>query len=238
VSRHQKRIAAPKSWPISKKTHVWVTKPNPGPHSHEQAISLAVLIKEMLKLTDNLRETKWVLNEGNVLVDGIVRRNHKFPVGIFDVVQVPKIQSSYRMLLDPRGRLIVNELDVGEPKKPCKILNKTVVKGGRVQLNLHDGTNIIASNDYKTNDTVILTIPDKSIHKHIKYEPGNLAVVTGGAHSGDLASIKEIKKVRSSMPNMVVLMREDNTEFETIEDYVFVVGTDKPEINLGGAINE
>jgi small subunit ribosomal protein S4e len=152
------------------------------------------------------------------------------------VVQFPKLQANYRVLLDPRGRLMVNELDVTDPKKPCRILNKSVVKGGRFQLNLHDGTNILASNEYKSNDTVILDIPGKTIHKHIKYEPGNLAVVTGGTHSGELANIKEIKKVRSSRHNMVILAKEDGTDFETIEDYVFVVGTDKPEFNLGGAV--
>lgn len=238
MSRHQKRLASPRSWPITKKTHVWVTKPNPGPHSMENAIPLGVVIRDILKLADNMREAKRVLNEGNVLIDGIIRKDHKFPVGIFDVIQIPGIKTNYRMLLDPRGRLMINELDVKDPKKPCKILNKTIVKDGRVQLNLHDGTNIIASNDYKTNDTVILTIPDKQIHKHIKYEPGNLAEVTGGTHSGELANIKEIKKVRSSQPNMVVLTRQDGTDFETIEDYVFVIGIDKPEINLGGAVSE
>lgn len=238
MSRHQKRIAVPNSWPISKKTHIWAVKPNPGPHSRMMAVPLAILMRDMLKLTDNMRETKRVLNEGNVLVDGKVRKDHKFPVGIFDVIRIPGIQASYRMLLDPRGRLILNELDVQDPKKPCKILNKSIVKGKEVQLNLHDGTNIIASNDYKTNDTVILTLPDKAIYKHVKYEPGNLAVVTGGAHSGVLAKIKEIKKVRSSRHNMVVMTREDGVDFETIEDYVFVVGTDEPEINLGGAVSE
>ncbi|MCL7414482.1 MAG: 30S ribosomal protein S4e [ANME-2 cluster archaeon] len=238
MSRHLKRIASPKSWAVSKKTNIWITKPNPGPHSGKQSIPLAVLIRDMLKLTDNLRETKRVLNEGNVLVDGVVRRNHKFPVGVFDVISIPKIETSYRILLDPRGKLMVNELDVKDPKKPCKILNKTTIKGGKVQLNLHDGTNIIASNDYNSNDTVILTIPDKGIDKHIRYEPGNKAVITGGTHSGELASIKEIKKVRSSRHNMVVLTRNDGTDFETIEDYVFVVGIDKPEFNLGGDVHD
>jgi small subunit ribosomal protein S4e len=238
VSRHQKRVAAPRSWPISKKTNIWVTKPNPGPHSLKQAIPLGVLIRDILKLTDNMRETKRVLNEGNILVDGIVRKDHKFPVGIFDVIQAPKLGASYRMLLDPRGRLRLNELDVDEPKKPCKILNKTTVKDNKIQLNLHDGTNILASNDYKTRDTVILDIPEKSIYKHIKYEPGNLAVVIGGTHSGQLARIQEIKSVRSSRHNMVILSKDDGTQFETIEDYVFIVGTDKPEFNLGDEINE
>ncbi|MEA3295021.1 MAG: 30S ribosomal protein S4e [Euryarchaeota archaeon] len=238
MSKHLKRIASPKKWPIAKKTHIWVTKPNPGPHSLKHAIPLSILFRDILKLTDNMRETKRVLNEGNVLVDGIVRKDHKFPVGLFDVIQIPKQKVSYRILLDPSSRLMVNELDTQDPKKPAQILNKTIIRGGKVQLNLHDGTNILGRNDYKTKDTIILSIPDKSIHKHIKYEQGNLALVIGGTHSGELAKINEIKKVRSGRNNMVLLEKKDGTVFETIEDYAFVVGTDEPEFNLGGVINE
>ena len=69
-------------------------------------------------------------------------------------------------------------------------------------------------------------------------ELGNLALVIGGTHSGELAIINEIKKVRSGRHNMVLLEKKDGTSFETIEDYVFVVGIDEPEFNLGGAVNE
>ncbi|MCD4846394.1 MAG: 30S ribosomal protein S4e [Methanosarcinales archaeon] len=238
MSKHLKRIASPKKWPIAKKTHIWVTKPNPGPHSLKQAIPLIILLRDVLKLADNMRETKRILNEGNVLVDGTVRKDHKFPVGLFDVIQIPKLKTSYRILLDPNSRLMVNELDTQDPMKPVQILDKTIIRGGKVQLNLHDGTNILGSNEYKTKDTIILSIPDKGIHKHIKYEQGNLALVIGGTHSGELARINEIKKVRSGRHNMVLLEKKDGTSFETIEDYVFVVGIDEPEFNLGGAVRE
>jgi len=40
--------------------------------------------------------------------------------------------------------------------KAMQINNKQLLEKGAVQLNLHDGTNVLASNDYKTFDTVIL----------------------------------------------------------------------------------
>jgi len=184
----------------------------------------------MLKLGDNAREIRHILSEGQILVDGVIRKDHRFPIGIFDIVSIPATKRHYRVLLDPKGRFILHPTkDSGV--KLCKIGNKTTIKGGAVQLNLNDGSNIIASDEYKPGDSVVLKLPQREIAKHLELKPGNLAMVIGGKHSGEIGSIKEVKEVRSSQPNMVTIKGE--TEFEVIEDYVFVIGTKKPEIDLG-----
>ena len=96
---HQKRISVPRSWPTHKKDHFWVVKTNPGTHNYDQSVPLTVVIRDMLKLADTNREVIRVLHEGGVQVDGIVRRNFKFPVGFFDVVTIPAIGKSYRLSL-------------------------------------------------------------------------------------------------------------------------------------------
>ena len=58
-------------------------------------------------------------------------------------------------------------------------------------------------------------------------------MVIGGKHTGKIGTIKGINTVRSSNSNTVQIVTEDE-EFNTIEDYVVVVGMDKPEIKLGG----
>jgi small subunit ribosomal protein S4e len=55
-------------------------------------------------------------------------------------------------------------------------------------------------------------------------------MVVGGEHSGELAKIKQIRKVRGSGTNMVALSNEK--EFETVENYVFVIGESAPEIKV------
>ncbi|MDI3502608.1 MAG: small subunit ribosomal protein S4e, partial [Archaeoglobi archaeon] len=52
-----------------------------------------------------------------------------------------------------------------------------------------------------------------------------------GTHIGELARIKEIRIVRGPQPNRVLLSK-DGEDFETIEDYVFVVGEDEPLIEV------
>ncbi|MGM0770636.1 MAG: 30S ribosomal protein S4e [Halobacteriota archaeon] len=232
MGNHQKRISVPNSWQISKKSNKWITTTRPGPHNRLQSLPLAVVLRDMLGVVDNRAEAKRVLSEGNVLVDGIARKDLRFPIGLMDVISIPLNNEEYLVLLDGKGRLVLNKLEDMGANKLCRIENKTVIKGGKVQLNLNDGTNLNDSDDYKAKDSIILSLPDKKIVKHIKYEVGNLAMIVGGSHSGEIGTIKEINKVRSSKYNTVTISGE--TEFETIEKYVFVVGEKEPEISLGG----
>ncbi|MEL4305121.1 30S ribosomal protein S4e [Methanococcoides sp. LMO-2] len=232
MGKHQKRISVPNSWQISKKSNKWITSTRPGPHNRLQSLPLAVVLRDMLGVVDNRAEAKRVLSEGNVLVDGIARKDLRFPIGLMDVISIPLNNTEYLVLLDGKGRLVLNKLEGMGANKLCRIENKTVIKGGNIQLNLNDGTNFNGSNDYNTKDSIILSLPEKDVVKHIKYEVGNLAMIVGGSHSGEIGTIKEINKVKSSKYNTVTISGE--TEFETIENYVFVVGEKEPEISLGG----
>ncbi|MDW7732384.1 MAG: 30S ribosomal protein S4e [Methanolobus sp.] len=232
MGKHQKRISVPNSWQISKKSNKWITATRPGPHHKEQSIPLAVVLRDMLGVVDNRAEAKRVLSEGKVLVDGVVRKDLRFPIGLLDVVSLPDENVSYRVLLDRKGRLDLHKLEDSDVNKLCRINGKTVIKGGAIQLNLSDGSNVLGSNDYNTKDSIILSLPDKKVLKHIKYEVGNLAMIVGGRHTGEIGTIKEITTVRSSRNNTVSI--SGDYDFETIEDYVVVIGENEPEIKLGG----
>ena len=230
---HQKRMSMPTSWKVPKKTNKWITATCPGPHTKESSISLVVVLRDMLKVVANAKEAKRILQENRVLVDGVARKELKFPVGLFDVVSIPINNQYYRMLQDSKGRLFLNEIEEERAQwKICRINGKTTVAGGKVQLNLHDGSNIIASNDYKRKDTVKISLPDKKILQKLEYKIGNTVFITGGSHNGTIGQIKEIEVIRSSKNN-VVIISNNGIDTETIENYVFVIGEDKPIIKLG-----
>ncbi|HEY6586069.1 MAG TPA: 30S ribosomal protein S4e [Candidatus Methanoperedens sp.] len=228
MATHQKRVAAPISWPITRKTHHWVVGANPGAHSTETGIPLLVVVRDILKIANNAREAKRIINEKNICIDGVIRTDYKYMVGLFDIISLPATNEYYRVLFDSKNRFKLFKEDANAGKL-CRINNKTIVRKGAVQLNLHDGTNVLASNDYKTFDTVILDT-DRKIIKHIGYKTGNLAMIVGGEHSGEIGKIKQIRKVRGSGTNMVAISNE--TEFETIEDYVYVIGETTPHIKV------
>ncbi len=230
---HQKRLSAPKTYKIPRKVAKWVVKPSPGPHNKE-AIPLLIIVRDFLGLADTAREARRIIAAGEILVDGVPRRDYKFPVGLFDVVSIPKLDKSYRILFDEKGRYVPKEIEDADLKL-YKIVNKTVVKGGRIQLNLFDGTNVLGSNEFKTKDSILMKIPEKEIVDHLRFEEGALVMITGGSHAGEIGRIKEYKIVRSSAPNLVTVEGEER-DITTIEDYIFVVGkkdSDKPVIDLG-----
>ncbi len=236
MGKHQKRISVPNSWQVSKKSNKWVTSTRPGPHNKQQSIPLSVVLRDMLGIVDTRAEAKRILSEGKILVDGVIRKDIRFPVGLLDVISIPLENVAYRMLLDRKGRLEVHKLEDSNANKLCRINDKTILKGGAVQLNLNDGTNLLGSNEYKPKDSLILSLPDKNIVKHIKYEVGNLAMIIGGRHTGEIGTIKEINTVRSSKHNTVAI--SGDYDFETIEDFVVIIGEKEPEIRLGGEVVE
>ncbi len=227
---HQKRLSAPKTYKIPRKTFKWVVKPSPGPHNKE-AVPLLIVVRDYLKLADNAREARRIIANGEILVDGVPRKDYKFPVGLFDVIKIPKLKKSYRIVFDGKGRFVPIEIE-DDDLKIYKIVNKTVLKGGKIQLNLFDGTNLLGDNTYKTKDSILVKIPKKEIVERLPFEVGALVMITGGSHAGKIGKMKEYKIVRGSSPNLVTV-DVGGRDITTIVDYVFVIGRDKPVIDLG-----
>jgi len=127
-----------------------------------------------------------------------------------------------------------------KPQRPgcAKIKNKTTIPGGKVQLNLRYGANIIADNTYKSNDSVVISLQPEDRFKiidHFPFAVGNMAMVIGGKHSGKVARILDIVKVPGSVPNKIILKDEStDTMFDTISPYIYMVGTKMPAIAKWG----
>ncbi|MFY1643833.1 30S ribosomal protein S4e [Methanoculleus bourgensis] len=232
MSNHLKRLVAPESWRIPKKVQKFVMKTAPGPHN-AGGLPVGVWLREHIGIAQNASEVKKILHQRDVLVNGRPCRNPQIGLGVFDIVSIPKLGKHYRIQLDKLGNLISVEIPEESAKtRLCKIRNKTVIKGGRVQLNLAFGANILADNTYKAKDSVVVTLGDPKsgedrfrIIDHFPFAEGNVAMIVGGKHSGKIGRIVEITRTASSVPNRVVLMDDSADErFETIEEYIFMVG--------------
>jgi small subunit ribosomal protein S4e len=229
-----KRLAAPRAVRIHRKEKKWTFRSSPGPHPLQRSVPLAVLVREYFKLTETGREAKRVIGAGEVHVDGRAVKEATFPVGLMDVVTIPKLKQSYRILLDHRGRVLPVPIKADEAKwKLVRIENKTTIQGGKTQLNLHDGRNVLIPKDqYKVGDVLKMSLPDQKVVGALKFEKGTLALVTAGAHSGELAPIESVETTRGPHPTQVLLKGSKDASFRTIKDYVFPVGDKKPEITV------
>ncbi len=224
-----KRLAAPKFWKIPRKVRKFVISPDPGPHTKDTSVPLGLVIRDYLGLADTLREVKRALSTGLVKVDGIVRKNYRFPVGIMDVLQVG--DEYHRMLIGKHGLYLKEISQQDALRKPLRIKRKMRIKGGRLQYTFHDGRNLVTDEKYSTNSTLLVSLPSINVMDYFEMREGYVAYITGGVKRGVIGTIKEIKIVRSFMPNRIVVETDDG-EVETTMDYIFVVGKNKPSIEV------
>ena len=217
---HIKRLVMPRSWPLTRKTDIWVQKPNPGGHSTEMCMPLGLILRDVLGVAHNMREAKRILHSKQVLDDRTTENDRSRGVGLMDVLKIG--EEHYRCILDTNGKLRYRPIPKKEStSKICKITGKTTIKGGKTQVHLHDGRNVIVDdpNIYQTGDSLVISLPDQSVSSHLEMKNGALAYLTGGSHIGETAVIQEQEVKRSSKPNETTF-----EGFGTITDYVFVIG--------------
>ncbi|MDD5111893.1 MAG: S4 domain-containing protein [Candidatus Altiarchaeota archaeon] len=220
---HTKRITAGKG-----KKPKWLITLNAGSHKKGSSMPLLYLIRDILHYADNNREAELIINKGLVLVNKKIAREAKNPVGLMDVVEIPLERKRYR-LLPSHGGIKVKEITEAESNiKPCRIVDKQVVKNKGVQLNLHDGTTILLNKDaFKTKDTLVLEMPSRKIKDTIEFKKGNLALISQGRHAGQTGIIEEIIEGTAAKRPITKVGGID-----TPTDYLFVIGKEKPLIAL------
>jgi len=237
AKRHLKRLAAPDQWYLSRKTYKWAVRPRPGPHSMKTSIPLLYIVRDYLGYAKNAREARKILNEGKVLVDGRVRRDYKFPVGIMDVIALPETGEYYRVLPNRIGKLVLHPISAEEAGvKPLRISNKRMVRGGKVQLNLHDGSNHLIGADekdrYFTSYTIFMKVPEREVVDVVPFEVGTYVFVTQGKNVARKGKVVEVRRFPMGWPDVVTIEDENGELFDTLKEYAFVVGKEKPEISL------
>jgi small subunit ribosomal protein S4e len=234
MSDHLKRLNAPDSWRITKKTTTFIAKTSPGPHN-ANAMPIIVWLRDHMGLARTAKEVKQILKQQDVIINGRPCRDPKMGIGIFDIIALPRTGKYYRMLRDVKGRHKTVEIDAEAAQtRLCKIENKTTISNGRVQLNLRYGANIIADNTYKSNDSIVISLKPEDRFKvmdHFPFATGNMAMIIGGRHSGKVARIVEIVKTSGSVPNRIILEDEaTKTRFDTITPYIYMIGRETPAI--------
>lgn len=222
--RHLKRMASSRSLDIAKKGSLWLKKPIAGKHSGNECIPMGVLLREVLQIADTNAQAKQLLVEGEVLLDCKKLRDVGTPVGLMDSVSIPKLGKYYRIVVK-KGALKPIEISESDSKfKLCKVTNKRLIGKGKVQLNLHDGRNIIAGKDekYSTRDSVKISLPGGKADGLLKFEKGAVCYVYRGKHAGSIAEFVEAIKQAGSREDVAKLIGSGG-ELLTQKNYLFVV---------------
>lgn len=224
MTRHQKRLSVPNSWPVERKTNTFTVKAGAGPHG-EAGVPLVVLLRDVLGYVDSTKEARYALNNDSILVNGDAVSDEQRPIGMFDILAFPERGEYFRVFPDEGGRLALTSVDEDAAgSRLGKITNKSVVPGGVVQLTLHDGTNVRVDDDadYDTNDSIVVDNETKEIVAHFEYEESALVTAVAGQHAGHIGEIDDIDVTLGSGDNTVTVASDDGG-YETVEEYVVVI---------------
>ena len=187
---HLKRQKVPKSWPIPRKGSVYVVRPK---FNLEKGLPILIILRDILKVTQNRREVKKVLHKKQILLNNNPVKNEKNNVLLFDVIKILPFKKSYRIELSENGKFKVNEISENEAdKKIAKIINKKILKDRKTQLNLSDGRNFISDIKCKTNDSLLINLKNRKIEKHIPLKEKSNVIVFEGKHAGKKGRINKI----------------------------------------------
>lgn len=231
---HKKRLSAPDSWPIERKTDTFTVSSDAGPHGQE-GVPLVILLRDVLGYVENAREAKYAVRSGYVSVNGSIVTDHQLPLGIFDILVFEEREEYYRIFPGRGGRLSLTPIDAASAEtKLSKVVDKHQVDGGHTQLALHDGTTLVVDDDvYGTNDSVIIDLEAGEIVHHLPYEEGAMITAVAGSHAGKIGIVDEIDVQPGSSENTLTVSADDD-DFQTIERYVVVID----EQFTGGADDE
>jgi small subunit ribosomal protein S4e len=159
-----------------------------------------------------------------------------------DVVEIPEINKAYRVLPDAKKGLIISEITKDEAKfKLCRIENISTLRGGHLQLNLHDGRNILfeikdpktkPEIPYKTHGTLKISLPDQEILDYYPNTENNQAIIIRGRNLGQYGKVIKIEKQIGRNASTASIQEESGNHINTAFNYTFIIGKEKPVIDL------
>lgn len=229
-----KRVNTPSHWMLDKLSGVWAPRPSAGPHKLRECLPLIILLRNRLKYALNFRESKCILVNRNVKVDGKVRTEHTYPAGFMDVVSLEKTKENFRLMYDTKGRFNVHK--IGDAEAKYKLLRvQKMVKGaqGVNHVVTHDGRTVrFPDPAIRENDTVKFDLATGSIDGHLKFQQGNVCMLLGGNNIGRVGVMTHREKHPGSF-EIIHLKDARGEHFATRLANVMVIGEGtKPWVSL------
>jgi len=234
-TKHLKRHMSPAFWPIHRKGGKWAVRPSSGPHSLKTSIPTKVLLRDQFKYATTAREAKSLIKNGKMLIDGKVRKDDRFPVGLMDVIHIPDTKEYFRVLPDHGGKLRYLAITAEEAQfKLCRIIGKTSLRAGKTQLNLHDGSNVVINTEadkYKVKDVLKIKVPEKEIMDSIEFKEMQQVIITGGRSQGAQGVLIKVGP-EPGWKRTATIRTIEGDDIRTLSNYLFVVGVNEPVIKL------
>jgi len=224
--KHLKRLNAPRHWMLDKLGGTFAPKPSSGPHKMRECFPLVILLRNRLKYALTKKEVLSILMQRFVKVDGKVRTDPTFPAGFMDVITIEKTEEIFRLLYDTKGRFIAHRIPAEEAKyKLGKVKRVEIGKKGIPFLVTHDGRTIRYPDPLiKKDDTVKIDLETGKIVDHVKFDAGNLCMITGGRNIGRVGLVEKRERFDGVPYDIIYIKDAAGQSFVTRSSNVFIIG--------------
>ena len=210
---------------LDKLSGTFAPRPSTGPHKLRECIPLIVLIRNRLKYALTRKEVMSILMQRLVKVDHKIRTDTTYPSGFMDVVSIEKTNENFRLLYDTKGRFVAHRIAADEAKyKLCKVKKCQVGAKGIPFIVTHDGRTFrYPDPSIRANDTVKFNMETGKLEEFIKFETGNVVMITGGHNMGRVGVITHRERHHGGFDIVHVKDSRDRS-FATRMSNIFIIG--------------
>lgn len=213
---HLKRQEMPKTWPVRRKGTAYIVRPKFG---LKKGIPLLIVLRDILKVAKDRKEVKKAIYEKKILINSRSGRNEKEVLQLFDSLCLIPSKKYYRITLSEKGKFKLEEIKENDSEeKISKVINKKILKGKKIQLNLSDGRNFFSDIKCKVNDSVIVDLKNKKIKECLSLNKEAEAFIIEGKHTG-----KKGKIIGFSENNKMVELKMGNDKKSVLIKHIMVI---------------
>ena len=205
-------------------------------------------MRNRLKYALNKREVTAILAQRLIKVDGQVRTDSNYPAGFqgcpsfshiyrlirSDVITIDKTSENFRLVYDVKGRFTIHRITAEEAKyKLGKVKRVQLGKAGVPYLVTHDARTIRYPDPaIRVGDTIRFDLETSKITGYIKFDIGNIAMITAGNNIGRVGVVTHRERHHGGYDIVHIKDAQEHT-FATREGNVFIIGEgNKPWISL------
>ncbi len=230
-SQHLKRHASPVAWPVKRKNIAFITRPNAGSYKQKYVTPLVVVLRDVLRYAETSKEVKLALHNSDVLVNGKKTLDIRYPVGMFDTIEIKQNKEKFMLLFDELGKIKLVESK--DDNAYLKVTSKTIVSAKKFQINFMNGFNVLidekTAKGIKINDTIVYDLIKKKIVSVIGLQKGAFAYIFDGKFKGHFALIEDFESF-NGLTRDIAKVKIGNEVHSTAKDYCFAVGTKKEDL--------
>lgn len=205
---HQTRSQTNKKIPLERKGTKYVARPL---SDLQNSVPVVIAVRDMLKLAKTAREVRKMVQDKLLKINGKEAKDYRSSIRLFNLFEADK---NYILTLTEHGKFALEETSAKE--RMGKVIGKKILAGKKVQVNLHDGTNLLITSPVKTQTTVYLDNSNK-IKKNVDFEKGKECIVIEGKYLGRKG------KITSLSEDKVTLQFSDDKEASLAKKGVVVL---------------